>query len=106
MADDWALLLSVGIIFTGLGVMLFYLIPLQTKIALQPKDWLTGFRWRMVAATSMIVLLFAPSIVNRVLLYFGIQSALLSNVSAITTALALLGFSISMVSLYHYKKKE
>lgn len=106
MADDWAIYLSIGFIVLALVIIIFYIIPLQARQLLSKKDWLTGLRWRLLLVSSFIALSAAPVLVNRVIRSLGVQSVLLSNISALATGLAFLAFSVAFVSVYHYKKKE
>lgn len=106
MADDWAILSSTVLMVFGLGIIVFYLIPLQYRIAVEPKDWLTGLKWRLLLASSFIAIAASPVISNRVLRYFGIESVYLSNISAIAVGASFLAFSVALVSVYHYRRKE
>lgn len=106
MADDWAIVASVGLILVALGVIVFYLIPIQARLVAGKKDWLTGLRWRLLLVSLFIATASSPIIVSRILRSMGIQSVFLSNVSALATGVAFLAFSIALVSIYHYKRKE
>lgn len=106
MTEDWALLLSIFIILTSMSAIMFYLIPMQTRIALQEKSWLTGLRWILVSMSASTVLLFVPSLSYRILRYFGVESVLLANTAAISTALAFLVLTAAFISLYHYKRRD
>lgn len=107
MADNWAIVSSVGLIVIALGIIVFYLIPLQARLLAGKKDWLTGLRWRLLLVSIFIATASSPIIVNRLLrTYFGVQSVFLSNISALATGVAFLAFSIAFVSVYNYKKKE
>lgn len=106
MADQWAIFTSSGLIMVALGIIVFYIIPLQTRLVLRRKDWLTGLRWRLLAVSVFISIAASPVITNRVLRLFGVESVLLSNISALSIGFAFLAFSVSLVSVYHYKNKD
>lgn len=106
MVDQWAVLTSTGLIFIALGIIVFYLIPLQAKLYLTNKDYLSGLRLRLLLASSFIAIAASPVIVGRVLRQFNIVSVLLNDVITMSIGLSFLAFSIALVSVYHYKKKE
>jgi hypothetical protein len=106
MAEQWAILASSGLIFIALGIIVFYIIPLQARLVLKEVDWLTGLRWRLLAVSVFIAIAASPIITNRIIRNFGVESTLLSNISALAIGFSFLAFAISLVSVYHYKHKD
>lgn len=106
MADDWAILTGSVMIIIALGMIVFYLIPIQARELLKNKDWLTGLRWRLILASVSITIAASPVITNRLLRWLGVNSTLLANISVLSIGIAFLAFALALVSVYHYKKKE
>ena len=106
MADNWAIIVGSAMILVALGVIVFHLIPIQARELIENKDWLRGMRLRLLLASVFIVIAASPVITNRVIRWFGGDSVLAANASVLAIGLAFLAFSLSLVSVYHYRKKE
>lgn len=106
MAEQWAIWTSTGFMLLALGIIFFYLIPIQARLYFHNRDWLSGLRLRLLLSSVFITAAASPIITNRIIRFFGIQSVLLSNISALAVGLCFLAFAVSLVSVYHYKKKE
>jgi hypothetical protein len=111
MAEPWAILFSTVLMSVGLAIIVFYIIPLQGRILwlsriYRSKDGLNGLRLRLLLVSSFIAIAASPILTNRLLRHFGVESVYLSNISALSIGAAFLAFSIALVSVYHYKKKE
>lgn len=106
MAENWAILASSFLIIVALAMLVFYLIPLQTRLLIGNNDALNGLRRRLLASVVFIVIAASPVLTNRLYRWLGLESVLLANVSILSIGIAFLAFSVGMVSVYKYKKKE
>lgn len=99
-------LVSLALGTVAVAIIIFYLIPKQLMEVLQPRDWLTRLRWRILALLVLITLMALPSLVYQSFRYAGYDYEILRNISAITGRLGYLGLVYVLILIFNYKRKN
>lgn len=92
--------------FLGTGVVVCYILPLQTKELKRPKDGLTRLRWMLWIILFLTVVVAIPALSYQLLRATGTDLPWLRNVATIFGSLVRPLNAILLVLVWRYKYKD
>lgn len=106
MIENWAYFIRFIIVLGAFGAYLFFLTPKQFREVLAPSDWLTGFRWAILAVLLGTTITLIPSLVYLFYAMQGQDYPALRNIASVVGGTNLIFTTIAMVFLYTYRTKS